>query len=142
MFNSRRLQLLRIRNFHLEQLIDELADLCRANGVDLPPVVHQPGSVTIAPAGTMHETPAHTDYSAIEAAIARHKEVQLIRQVVRQELPVRQERPRTGMLKRMPPSPTQPKWWYVSPSAYSIGPFDSEAAMEQDIALHYVEDDA
>ena len=137
MFNGRRLQLLRIRNFHLEQLIDELADLCRANGVDLPPVVHQPSSVTIAPAGTVHETPAHTDYSALESAIARHKEVQRIRQVVRQELPVWQERPRTGRLKRL--APVADKWWYVSPSAYTIGPFDSEAAMEQDIALHYEE---
>lgn len=53
---------------------------------------------------------------------------------------LRNARPRTGRLTRSAPKPPeQPGWWYYSPEAWSMGPFDTEAAMELDIAERYNE---
>lgn len=46
---------------------------------------------------------------------------------------------RVSKLTRMPPSLEQPQWWYVSPEAYSIGPFGTEEDMEYDIWFNYDE---
>lgn len=40
-------------------------------------------------------------------------------------------------LRRLKPTPGYPKWFYINPDAYTLGPFDSEDEMERAIASDY-----
>lgn len=86
MFNQHRLQFFRIRCAHLEHLVNELADVCRATGVDIPPIIPQPRSVTITKIGTVYESCPPTDYTPIEDAIKQFKEKERIKHMVRDEM--------------------------------------------------------
>lgn len=60
--------------------------------------------------------------------------------VVAEVLSTQSERRRTGgKLTRYPPSERQAGWWYCSPDASTIGPFDTAEEMETDIRKYYIE---